>query len=464
MFDYKIKYVNCIMTNLFIFRRDLRINDNTALYFATKDATESNTTVLPIFIFDPRQVKSNKYKSDASVQFMINCLKELNDTVPISVFYGENDEILNTVLQKYNVKKVFFNKDTSHYARKRDAQVMKVCKKINVDVYTYEDYNLHSLDDPQLRTSTGNIYTVYTPFANKAKTLTVNDLLPKVKFTDWKRVNTDFNLKKAEEEFVHTPPQDMLVSGGHSEGLRLLHKTRVMQKDYDTTRNDTTKTTSLLSAHIKFGTLSIREIYHYFKKLKYDSLISQLYWNEFYDYLLYHLPYERTLGNSNFKEINIQWENNNAYLEAWKQGRTGFPFIDAGMRQLLAEGYMHNRARMAVANFLAFILHIDWRKGEMHFAKHLVDYDVAQNNGNWQWSTGVGVDRSGYLRIFNPYTQSTKHDINCEYIKKYVPELESVSAEDIHKWEKKHVNYNVYIKPIVDYTTQRSKAQKMYKK
>ena len=391
---------------------------------------------------------------------MINCLKELSN---IHLFYGTNKDVLSELTATHNISHIIFNKDTTHYARKRDEDIQQLCSSSGIECIQVQDYNLlDNFDDVQ--TTTGGYYTVYTPFYNNASKLNVRKPTSSTLTNVYtQKIDSKYSttLNDMLNEYVKELPKDILLNGGRSEGTKLLHKTKSEQAKYKKTREVASIRTSLLSAHIKFGTLSIREVFHYFKKYKFESLIMQLYWNEFYDYLMYYLPYDRTLGNSNFKEKKIQWENNSEYFKAWKNGKTGFPFIDAGMRQLNSEGYMHNRARMAVANFLSFILLIDWRKGEQYFAQKLIDYDPAQNNGNWQWSVGLGVDKTGYLRIFNPFNQSKNHDISCEYIKKYVPELKYVPNEHIHKWETEHVNYD-FCKPIVKYKERRAKAMKIY--
>lgn len=455
------------MTILFIFRRDLRNIDNVGLHKSIKLAKENNTDILCVFIFTPTQVTKNSYKSDAAVKFMIDSLDELSNDIDLSFFYGENEEVLDELFKSNDITHVVFNRDTTPYAIKRDSKINKLCKKHNI-ICDYEDnwdYNLHNITDPNIYTQGGKYYSVYTPFYNKAKQLNVNEPLKNPSFNKFIKKSNKYTitLDKARNMFIDlNKVPDLLVSGGRKHGLKLLNSSKKTQTNYDKTREISSKNTTLLSAHVKFGTLSIREIYHFFKKEKFNSLIAQLYWNEFYDSLLFHLPYDRTFGKSNFKQLNIKWKNNSSYFNAWKNGKTGFPYIDAGMRQLLAEGYMHNRARMAVANFLAFILHIDWRKGEKHFAQHLVDYDPAQNNGNWQWSAGVGVDRTSFLRIFNPYNQSLEHDPDCVYIKKYVHELKDVPIEHIHKWDKYHKEYS-YINPIVDYSAERKVGASMYR-
>lgn len=443
------------MTILFIFRRDLRAQDNTGLNEAIRKSKELNTNVLGVFIFTPEQVQYNKFKSDTSVEFMMNCLEKL----PVQTFYGSNLDVLAGIIKKISISHIFFNRDTTHYAIKRDKDIQKFCNNHEISCEMFQDYNL--LDNLlDVKSLSDEYYTVYTPFMKKSKTFDIRQ--PKTEKVVWytDRITSKYSidLDKARKKFVEDPADNMLVTGGRLEAMNLLKRSTTEQKKYSNTRDKAYKSTTLLSAHIKFGTLSIREVYYHFKKNKMTGLIDQLFWNEYYDYLMLTLPKSKTIGGSNFKGKVIDWENDTSLFEKWKEGKTGFPFIDAGMRQINSEGYMHNRARMAVANFLVMILHIDWRWGEKYFATKLVDYDVAQNNGNWQWSTGVGVDRTGYTRIFNPFTQSKNHDDNCEYIKKYIPELKDVPNSAIHKWETEHTKYDNYVSPTVEYKERRQRA------
>jgi deoxyribodipyrimidine photo-lyase len=237
--------------------------------------------------------------------------------------------------------------------------------------------------------------------------------------------------------------------------------------DYGKTRNDLDKSTTQLSAYLKFGNISVRETYDKMKsKLGIKSeLIKQIIWREFYAQLLYHNP--QVLGNPlKEKYGKIKWDKNMKNLNAWKNGMTGFPIVDAGMREMNKTGYMHNRARLITASFLIKTLLINWEDGEKYFSQQLTDYDPASNNGNWQWVASTGADSQPYFRIFNPWSQSEKHDPDAEYIKKWIPELQDVPSSAIHQWNEEYENYsNVkYTKPIVDYEIQREKVLEMYKR
>ena len=298
-------------------------------------------------------------------------------------------------------------------------------------------------------------------------------------FNDFKPSVKKISLKQASEQFVKNVSIKREVKGGRDNALKLIKLLSKRVNNYEATRNNLTDKTTQLSAYIKFGCVSIREVYYAIRdNLDNEasaSLIRQLFWRDFYAQLMNDNP------NLLFKPMRsqyskINWSNSQTNLNAWKNGETGFPIIDAGMRELLNTGYMHNRARLICASFLPKTLLINWQKGEEHFAKLLNDYDPASNNGNWQWVAGTGSDSQPYFRILNPFLQSKKYDPDAEYIKNWIPELRDVPAEDIHKWDTKWFDYTVndgdkikdgfkiidYPAPIVDYSKQKEKALKMY--
>ena len=458
------------MVKLVIFRRDLRTTDNTALNLAIEH--EPKEKILPVFIFTPEQVtKQNSYRSINAIDFMINSLKEIKH---LQCFFGDNIAVLKHIFSIINVTAVYFNKDHTHYPQKRDTDIIELCNKKDIEVHVTEDYNLNMIGT--ILTGAGTFYSTFTPYYTKANIQKVSKPLSYNKqygrscirpITSSMSISIDeAKLKFTESASIKSSPTKMKVYGGRKEAMNKLEQINEFN-NYHESRDTASIPTTHLSAHIKFGTISIREAYYAFKSIKdknaSEALVRQLFWNDFYDQLMHGLPYERTLGKSNFKKLKIKWESP-VHLQAWKDGKTGFPFIDAGMRQLNQTGWMHNRARMAVANFLSMTLLIDWREGERYFSQKLVDCDVSQNNGNWQWSTGVGVDKTGYLRMYNPYSQSKSHDEECLYIKKFVPELKDVSISDIHNWEKSHIEHKgIYIPPIVDYSARRKIAIKAYK-
>ena len=255
------------------------------------------------------------------------------------------------------------------------------------------------------------------------------------------------------------------VNGGRKEALKILKNINSFS-NYEKTRDVLSKNTTHLSAYLKFGCISIREVYHVVKN-KFginDDIIKQLLWRDFY----YHVGNEYTIWGKSMKEKynKIKWLYNKKHFNKWKNAMTGFPIVDAAMRQLNETGFMHNRGRLIVASFLIKNLQIDWLWGEKYFATQLIDYDPLVNNGNWQWVAGTGTDSQPYFRIFNPWSQSEKHDKDCIYIKKWIPELKNVDNKDIHKWYKTYKNYpNIkYPTPIIDYKKSREKTIDMYQK
>ena len=450
---------------LFIFRRDLRIEDNLALHTANQECEN----VYPIFIFTPEQMTNkNKFKSDNSIQFMIESLQDLENSInknkgKLYVFYNDNIDIINLLVDKWKIDSVYFNKDISPYAKKRDHLIYKLCKDNKIACVTEDDYYLTHPDS--IKTGSGSFYSKFTPYYKKVinEKITKPIILKKWNFVNCNEIIESITLNKALKQFCNSN-KDKKVNGGRNLALKILNHIQNFD-DYGETRNQLNQETTLLSAYLKYGNISVREAYHIMKnKLGIESdLIKQLIWKDFYAQLLYHNP--KVLGNALKPKYNdIQWENNPTYLKKWKDGKTGFPIVDAGMRELNKTGYMHNRARLITASFLIKTLLIDWQKGEKYFAQKLTDYDPASNNGNWQWVASTGADSQPYFRIFNPWSQSKTHDSDCEYIKKWIPELEGIPNKSIHQWDKDCEKYiTKYSSPIVDYIKQRDKALEMYK-
>ena len=451
---------------LFIFRRDLRIQDNIGL----NEATSNCKNIYPIFIFTPEQVtEKNKFKSNNAIQFMIESLDDLSENIrmhkgKLNCFYGDNDSIIKKLIKKWNIDVVYFNHDITPYAKKRDKSIYVLCDKLNVKCISKQDYYLYEPD--AVESGSGEPYTKFTPYYNKVIKLKVEKptYLRNYNFVNVQE-NSCIALPDAYLKYTD-PNRDILVNGGREYGEKILNNLSSFQ-NYGKTRDSLTKETTLLSAYLKFGNISVRETYYKMssKLGKNSDLVRQLIWREFYAQLLYHNP--QVLG-SPLKEKygKIVWNKNNTWLNAWKQGKTGFPIVDAGMRQMNETGYMHNRARLITASFLIKTLLINWEEGEKYFARYLTDYDPASNNGNWQWVSSSGADSQPYFRIFNPWSQSEKHDPNGEYIKKWIPELEHIPAKSLHKWYDEYKNYKNtnYPEPIVDYEIQRKNALEMYKR
>ena len=450
---------------LFIFRRDLRIVDNNGLNLLN----EKCKNIYTIFIFTPEQAgNGNKYKSDNAVQFMIESLEDLASNISkmggqLHTFYGHNDKVVEDCIKAWNINVVCFNVDITPYARERDAKIIKLCEK--TETYVMYDYDYYLCEPGSIVNGSGDPYVKFTPYYEKAKKLKVESPAGPRKLHLAKssaHVSNKITLDLAMKKFVGKENQDILVHGGRENALKQIRQAAKNIKHYAKTRNELSQPTSQLSAFIKFGCFSIRQIYHSFKSK--TDFIRQLYWRDFYANVLYSFP--RVLGHSlNPKYDKIKWHHNERWLEAWKKGETGIPLVDASQRQLLQTGWTHNRGRMISSSILIKILLIDWRQGERFYAQHLVDYDVASNNAGWQWSAGSGSDSQPFFRYFNPYLQSKNNDPDCEYIKQWIPELKDVPSKDIHDWEttwEKHKDCG-YPKPIVNYAEQKEISLKMYK-
>lgn len=461
--------------SIFIFHRSLRLQDNVGLL----KALELSKKVIPIFIFTPEQIDKNDFKSHNAIEFMIECLKDLNKQLKkkdskLYVYYGEQHKIISKILDEdKDIECVIVNKDYTKYAIEREEKINNVCEKKEVKFYSYEDYLLHPVDS--VKTGNDDFYSVFTPFYNKIKKLKVDKPITKVPTnfigSNYKNIKTT-KFSKIEE--IYTKDRDDKIDddnkifiGKRKEGISTKNKLK-NHKNYADDRNKLFLETTRLSAHIKFGTISIREVYHKLKELYgvNDPIIRQLYWREFYFTIAYHRP-DIFEGKSFKKKYDkIKWKKSKKLFELWCNGETGYPIIDASMRELNETGYMHNRGRLITSNFLVKILNLDWREGEKYFAQKLVDYDPSVNNGNWQWTAGSGADSQQYIRIYNPLTQGERHDVDAEYIKKWIPELEEVEPKHIHEWNEFYDDYKDidYPKPVIDYTKFRKKALDIYKK
>ena len=447
---------------LFIFRRDLRLTDNNGLNLLN----ECCKNIYTIFIFTPKQVGSgNKYKSDNAVQFMIESLEDLSKQISktgghLYTFYGHNEKIITECIKEFDINLVCFNLDISPYARERDEKIIKLCEHLKTYIMYSYDYYLH--EPGSIVNGSGEPYQKFTPYYETSlkKKVEPPAKLRKLHLkSSNKQLANKITLEQAMKKFTHVNPE-ILVHGGRAEAIKILKTALKTQQHYKRDHDSVEKRTTELSASIKFGCLSIREIYKAFRKNA--AIIRQLIWRDFFANILYSFPH--VLGHAMKKNYNkIHWHHNNSWLKAWCNGETGFPIVDAGMRQLNATGYMHNRARLVVASFLTKTLLIDWREGEEYFATQLTDYDPASNNGNWQWIASTGADSQPYFRIFNPWEQAKKIDPDCNYIKKWIPELTDVPVKDIINWETSYELYkNIkYPKPIVDYQKQKEKALKM---
>lgn len=452
------------MTSLFLFTRDLRLNDNTALIRCLEDSEK----VLPIFIFNAVQIdhKLNKYKSDNCVQFMCESLIDLNEELEkyksrLFLFYGNPLNIIRYIINTGNITAVYMTQDYSPFAKSREESILNLCNKLKIKFNIFEDYSLVGINSVTKNDSTP--YVKFTPYLHVAKKIKI-DYITKNNHTNYVSSKTNFN-----KEFYgnlnnfYKPNDNIIVNGGRKHGLKILHNIKKFD-DYNNTRDIPIYETTHLSAYLKFGCVSIREAYWTMKNnlTNKNKLFTQLFWRDFFMTILYHFPH--VIGNNMKENYHLKWNNNIDDFNAWSDGSTGIPFVDAGMREMNTTGYMHNRLRLVTSNFLIKILRIDWRYGERYFASKLVDYDVANNNLNWQWSASTAIDSQPYFRIFNPFRQSFKFDRDAEYIKKWIPELKNVDPDDIHNWLSTYKNYDLsYPDPIIkDMQKEVSKTIKMY--
>ncbi|VVU94411.1 FAD binding domain of DNA photolyase [seawater metagenome] len=457
--------------NIFIHHRDLRFKDNTTLIEQIKG--EGNVT--PIFVFDPKQIdkKKNPYFSDNLVQFMVQCIEKLNKDYKkkdgeLYTFKGDYLKILRDLHKNYGINSIGFNFDYSPYAKERDQKIIDFCIKNDIQIYNKEDMLLHDLLDGKTKSKSEEPYKVFTPFKNNLKKKRVRSV-NKFRGFNFKKKSKLKKSKYAYKDYnkLYTQNDNVLVEGGRKWALNRIKNLKKFN-NYSECRDQMTYETTLLSASINFNVLSIREIYEKVKKLfgLNHGIINELYWRDFYYNILYFFPH---IIKGSFKEKydNIKWRNSQKDFDKWKKGETGYPLVDACMRQMNTTGYMHNRGRMIVSSFLIKNLFIDWRWGEKYFANKLVDYNISANNGGWQWSSGSGTDSQPYFRIFNVWTQAKKFDKECKYIKKWIPELEDLPCKDILNWDKSHSLFNNdtdYPKPMVDHKETRERALDLFKK
>lgn len=451
---------------LFIFRRDLRFNDNLGLNHAIKYSKKHKCKLMLCFTFTSEQIKTNPYFSGNAYQFMVESLMKLKNK--LSVF--DNKDFYKDI---DNVKAIFFNKDYTPYSIKRDNEIKEYCEKRDIVCEMFEDYTLLPIET--IKNQSGNPYNVFTPFYKKC--LEESSKIPKPvteSFKGCKVVKEEDSLDL--DELYKNENKSILSRGGRVNGKKILREIGLGKyKDYVSTRDvpSIEEGTTRLSPYLKFGCLSLREVFYTVLKkhgLQHD-LIKQLFWKEFYAMITYHYGYvlEGMIKDNN-KSFNekydkIEWSNNKELYHKWCEGKTGVPIVDAGMRQLNKTGYMHNRLRMITASFLIKDLLVDWREGERYFASRLLDYDPASNNGGWQWVAGSGTDAAPYFRVFNPWLQMKRFDKECKYVKRWIPELKDVPCKDLLEWESNHQNYEVnYPKPIIeDHGKQKGEFIDLYK-
>lgn len=399
--------------SIFWFRRDLRLDDNVGLL----ESLKGDHRVLPIFIFDS-EILEKLPEDDARVTFIFYTLQDMRKELQevdssLAMYHGKPIDIFEDLLEKYDVAKVVTNRDYEPYAKERDKEIQDLLKEHEVDFETYKDQVFFEKDE--VVKSDGDPYVVYTPYMKlwketfKKTDLTIhytsqyldnfikNSRLPNLSLKD-------IGFKKSN---IEVPEYDV---------------TPTLIQNYEATRNYPAKdATSRLGPHLRFGTVSVRKMLKKAIAEKNEVFWQELIWREFFMQILWHFP--NTVTDAfKAKYDRIEWRNNEDEFELWKQGKTGYPMVDAGMRQLNESGFMHNRVRMLVGSFLCKHLLIDWRWGEAYFAEKLLDYEMSSNVGNWQWVAGSGVDAAPYFRIFNPTTQIDDYDKDHKYLKQWIPE------------------------------------------
>lgn len=425
------------MINIFWFRRDLRLDDNVGLFHALHSGEE----VLPIFIFD-ETILSQLPKDDARVTFIHEQLEKIQNQLQsigksLAVFHGKPLDVFQKLISENTISSVFTNHDYEPYARKRDLELYRFFKNQNTDFKTSKDQVI--FEKSEVVKDDGTPYVVYTPYSNKWK-----ECFKKIQLINY---NSEQLLDKIS---LHSYPFLNLNDIGFIASTIKVTPFDISDNlidNYEATRNfPALNKTSYLGIYLRFGAVSIRKIVAKAIESKNETFFKELIWREFFMQILWHFPHTTQLSFRP-KYDAIKWENNEELFQKWCDGKTGYPFVDAGMRELNTTGHMHNRVRMIVASFLCKHLLIDWRWGETYFATKLLDYEQASNVGNWQWAAGSGVDAAPYFRIFNPTEQIKKFDKDLEYIKKWIPELETDS----------------YPNPIVNHKEARERCLRVYK-
>ncbi|MCD0466566.1 deoxyribodipyrimidine photo-lyase [Flavobacterium sp. ENC] len=418
----------------FWFRRDLRLEDNVGLFHAL----QSEFPVVPLFIFD-EDILENLPKNDARVSFIYDSLEKIDEQLKVIqssllIKKGKTAEVWKSLLAAFDIQKVLFNKDYEPYAIRRDLEITQLLQQNSVESLSYKDHVI--FEEKEITKSDGLPYTIYTPYKNKW--LEKYHLLGQAAEYDTKPLFTRF----AKNDFKFP---ELAEIGFERSSIKVLPHNLTQIANYKETRDfPALDSTSYLSPHLRFGTVSIRKLVNWANR-KNQTFLSELIWREFFIQILFSFP---NVVNHNFKPAydGIQWRNNEEDFKRWCSGTTGYPIVDAGMRQLNETGYMHNRVRMVVASFLCKHLLINWQWGEAYFAEKLLDFELASNVGNWQWAAGTGCDAAPYFRVFNPEIQQKKFDEKGIYIRKWIPEFDLG-----------------YKEPMIDHAFARDRAIATYK-
>jgi deoxyribodipyrimidine photo-lyase len=464
----QIRYTTVIMhtkrykKSLFIFRREMRLHDNTALLHACAESEKVYTT----FVFDDKQVREdpNDYFSPRAFAFMVQSLQELEGDIQkvggsLAYLQGDTARAIENFVQSEHIEAVYANEDNTPFAVQRDRILAEALEHGGVLFHLFQDYTLSPVRD--IRTGGGKPYGVFTPYMKNA----LQHEVAKPRRFAYTNLTTPLSPHPQPSWVKEYTEHSLSISPGRAEAKKILRDVPFLEKYKHERDIPAHEGTSKLSPHLKFGTISIREIFHKVKMQPYDThqFIAELYWRDFYQHIAYHFP--QVFGSAYLPWANnITWENDKKQFSAWKKGETGVPIVDAGMRELNETGWMHNRVRMIVASYLTKNLLIDWRWGELYFAQQLIDYDPASNNGGWQWSASVGADPRP-LRIFNPYTQAQKYDPSAAYIQRWVPELRDVDPELLTSG--KETDFSLYAphypRPLVSQKESYHRARAVYK-
>ncbi|HEX6201856.1 MAG TPA: deoxyribodipyrimidine photo-lyase [Thermoanaerobaculia bacterium] len=448
---------------LVLFRRDLRLDDNTALVAAAERAER----VLPAFVFEPpQQAGASDGSSPHALQFLVESLADLDGELAarggrLYRFAGEPAEVVGRLIAEAGVDAVFLNRGYHPAARRAEEAIERTAAAGGAAFARCGDALLH--EPGEVLTLEGTPYAVFTPFHRRAAALPVRAPrpLPPVR---WLTGSLPFAHDAAlDRQLLPVPTAQLHVRGGRTAGLARLAAARRL--DHDAAGRDLPAVagTSSLSADLAHGTLSAREVHHALAAAlgRGHELLRQLHWRDFFTHLAWHHP--RVFAEPFDRRMaGLAWEDHPERLAAWQAGRTGFPLVDAGMRQLAATGWMHNRVRMVAASFLAKDLHLDWRLGERWFARRLVDFDPCVNDGNWQWAAGTGADARP-LRIFNPWRQQERFDPQCAYVRRWLPELAALPTAAIHRLAEERPPGLDYPPPIVDHRRERRRSELRYR-
>jgi len=455
------------------FRRDLRLADNSALH----QAGATGLPVVPVYVLS-RWSRDHSWTGPNRQQFLCECLRSLAESIrtisgKLIIRRGNAVKELEKLVKETKASAIYLNKDPDPFGKQTEEEVRKLCTRLGIAFHACDDVALHTPDE--VLTKSGGPYKVFTPYCRNWLGLEKTPPLPKPSALRTPKAIRSLKLPTISLWKLPAPTADILPAGEEAARKRMHQAIREKVSSYEKTRDfPAVHGTSRLSQDLRFGLISMRTLYAKVAaareeakpaaKKSFDVFIKELAWREFYFAILHHFP--EVLD----KEFNpdwrgLWWAEPGKKFEAWKEGRTGFPIVDAGMRELLATGFMHNRVRMITAMFLTKDLHIDWRLGESHFLQHLVDGEIASNNGGWQWSAGTGADAAPYFRIQNPWTQSARFDADGTYIRRWVPELKSVDAKKLHAPPKDGGPIaGGYPAPIVDHKTERERTLEIFKR